>query len=88
MVEVKSLPDTSDDIRAYLGMLDMNDVEEEVEEPWDRTDVVSDIVILSGTICIMFSSSLTTSSIAGLASGLSLQHLTANSMNLSTHSDG
>lgn len=67
-VVVKSLPDISDGMRANLETL-VNDVV--VEELRDCRDVVSDIVILSGINCSTFSSSLTTSNMQGLISGLS-----------------
>lgn len=66
------LPD-EDDINDSLKYLDL-DSEESVP--------------VSGSILSIFSSSLTTSSIDGLASGLSSQHLRPNATNLSTHSDG
>lgn len=43
---------------------------------------------VSGSILSIFSSSLTTSDMAGRSSGLSLQQLRAKATNLAMHSDG
>ena len=74
---------------AYKSLLVLADSEEGDTDSLKNLDLDSDeSTPVSGIIRRIFSSSLTTSTIDGLSSGLSWQHLRPNAINLSTHSEG
>lgn len=80
------LPNTSPDIN---GVFMVDDEGSELNiDPESLVSYSAPLALVSGIIDQMFSSSLTTSTILGLASGASLQHFRANVKKFSTYSEG